>query len=173
MAGEEKSVNQRPVMKGITQTVGRLKILKKQVLSVILYSSAERRHSMVVPAALWKVKRDFHLGIFSLIHLKDDILYDCLHFVRTHLKSDGHFYANINTDAKPDVRWQGFPVVHRSLKFYEQACASNGLNLRDIGRLRDLGHVTGAASGMDNQCSRSGRLRDSNDLFRRGPRAHP
>jgi cyclopropane fatty-acyl-phospholipid synthase-like methyltransferase len=110
----------------------------------------DRRPSLIMAEDISRVELqaefDFIWAFSVLIHMKDDTLYDCLRFVRTHLKSDGHCFANVNTAVKTDHEWQGFPVVHRSVKFYEEACSNNGLNLRDIGRLRDLGHITGVKS---------------------------
>jgi cyclopropane fatty-acyl-phospholipid synthase-like methyltransferase len=206
------------------ETAGKL----KKMIESVWYNPAEKRHAMVGPAKLWKMKRDFQIqflkrvglepqhyfleigcgtlrggipiieylekghyfGIESrknvleegkkelheanlakkvpiliatdnissvklqmefdyiwafsvLIHMKDEILNDCLALVSKHLKMDGHFYANVNTSTEPDGEWEGFPVVHRSLKFYEKACHKNGLRMSTIGTLKDLGHITG------------------------------
>jgi SAM-dependent methyltransferase len=77
-----------------------------------------------------------------LIHMEDKILYDALGFVRRHLKDDGCFYGNVNFGDRPDksVGRLGFPVVHRSLRFYEEACSRNGLRVEDLGPLTDFGH---------------------------------
>ena len=95
-----------------------------------------------------KLNQEFdYIWAFSvLIHMKDEILKDCFSFVSKHLKSDGYFYANVNTSTGPDGEWKGedflFPIVHRSLEFYKEACAINGLKLTTVGKLRDLGHIT-------------------------------
>jgi SAM-dependent methyltransferase len=76
-----------------------------------------------------------------LIHMSDAILDATLACVRHHLKDDGRFLANVNIGECEDGRWQGFPVVHRSMDFYEGAAARHGLRVQDLGPLTDFGHV--------------------------------
>jgi SAM-dependent methyltransferase len=84
---------------------------------------------------------DYIWAFSVLIHMEDEILYDALGFVRRHLKDDGSFYGNVNVSDRPDGSWrQGFPVVRRSLQFYEEACSRNGLHVKDLGPLTDFGH---------------------------------
>jgi SAM-dependent methyltransferase len=85
-------------------------------------------------------KFDFLWAFSVLIHLNDRILNDSLGFVQRHLADHGFFYANVNCGERPNGKWQGFPVVHRSLPFYEDACSRNGLRVEDIGPLTDFGH---------------------------------
>ncbi len=59
-----------------------------------------------------------------------------------HLSPDGSFYANVNIGQQQDGIWQGFPVVWRSLNFYERVCLNEGLSLKVMGPLRDFGHVS-------------------------------
>jgi SAM-dependent methyltransferase len=77
-----------------------------------------------------------------LIHMTDEILTEALSFVKLHLSPDGSFYANVNIGRQQDEIWQGFPVVWRSLNFYERACLKEGLSLKVTGPLRDFGHVS-------------------------------
>ncbi|MDP2240438.1 MAG: hypothetical protein Q8K18_09800 [Burkholderiales bacterium] len=42
-----------------------------------------------------------------------------------------------------DEKWQGFPVVYRSLDFYIEAGFKNGLRVSDPGTLKSFGHITG------------------------------
>jgi cyclopropane fatty-acyl-phospholipid synthase-like methyltransferase len=77
-----------------------------------------------------------------LIHMTDEILAEALSFVKLHLSPDGSFYANVNIGQQQDGFWQGFPLVWRSLNFYEQACLKEGLSLKVMGPLRDFGHVS-------------------------------
>ncbi len=83
---------------------------------------------------------DYIWAFSVLIHMEDEILYDALDFVRRHLSDDGCFYGNVNIGNKPTGSWEKFPVVKRSLQFYEEACLRNGLRLEDLGPLTDLGH---------------------------------
>jgi T5SS/PEP-CTERM-associated repeat protein len=57
---------------------------------------------------------------------------------------NGSFHANVNIGDRAEGSWQGFPVVSRSLEFYNtEAAARNGLTVRDLGTLGDLGHQSG------------------------------
>jgi SAM-dependent methyltransferase len=87
-----------------------------------------------------KQKFDYIWGYVVLIHMEDKILYDSLRFVRHHVQEDACFYASVNVANRPDGSWQGFPVVFRSLGFYEEACARYGLQMKDLGPLEDLGY---------------------------------
>jgi SAM-dependent methyltransferase len=81
-----------------------------------------------------------------LIHLDDGTLTKVLEFVSRHLAPGGAFYANVNVGRREERSWQGFPVVTRLFEFYRDACATKGLDVRDIGSLRDFGHESGADS---------------------------
>ena len=82
-----------------------------------------------------------------LIHLDDPALEHALGFVARHLLPHGSFHGNVLlTSASGPVgvrRWQGFPVVTRPLDAYRAAAARHGLELRDLGPLERLGHVSG------------------------------
>ncbi len=86
---------------------------------------------------------DFVWAFSVLIHLNDEILHDCLHLVQKHLATNGTFYANVNFGQRHEGSWQGFPVVFRSLEFYQQAAAQHQLQVVDIGTLASLGHISG------------------------------
>ena len=88
-------------------------------------------------------KFDFIWGFSVLIHMGDEILDAALGFANEHLKRDGRFYANVNLGKDEDGDWQGFPVVRRTLEFYKKACAKNGLEVKNIGALREHGHASG------------------------------
>jgi cyclopropane fatty-acyl-phospholipid synthase-like methyltransferase len=87
-------------------------------------------------------KQNFIWAFSVLIHMKDEILLDCLAFVSRHLEDGGVFYANVNIGADPDREWQGFPVVSRSFDFYQDAGIRNELLVSDIGSLYSLGHIS-------------------------------
>lgn len=87
---------------------------------------------------------DFIWAFSVLIHLSDPVLNDLLSFVRVHLKRTGRFYANVNIGKKKDGYWdQGFPVVWRSIEFYERASLSSGLRVSDMGTIGSLGFESG------------------------------
>lgn len=85
---------------------------------------------------------DFVWAFSVLFHMTDDILNDCLSFIRKHLKKTGCFYANVNIGESEDCAWQGFPVTQRRLEFYKEVGLRNGLHVSDMGPLRILGHVS-------------------------------
>ena len=86
---------------------------------------------------------DFLWAFSVLIHLEDPILEEVLRFAARHLKSDGVFYANVDTADMEDGRWQEFPGVRRPMRFYAEVLDRNGLSFTDVASLRELGHVTG------------------------------
>jgi SAM-dependent methyltransferase len=86
---------------------------------------------------------DYVWAFSVLLHMTDDILDDCLAFVRRHLAQDGVFYANVNVGARLSGAWKGFPVVWRTFESYQQNLGRHGFALEDIGPLRAFGHVTG------------------------------
>ena len=91
-------------------------------------------------------KFDFIWAFSVLIHMSDEILNNTLDFVYKHLSDDGIFYANVNIGERKEANWQGFPVVGRTLEFYTQECAKNGLAVADIGAIKDHGHVSNVES---------------------------
>lgn len=86
---------------------------------------------------------DFFWAFSVFIHMPDPVLNNCLHFVKNYLKIDGNLYANVNIGNKQEGSWQGFPINYRSIEFYQQQCVKNGLEMTDLGCLKDLGHVSG------------------------------
>jgi hypothetical protein len=101
------------------------------------------------------LERKFHfIWSFSvLIHMTDGILSECLDCVARHLTTEGTFYANVLLWRRielPWLRWRGFPVVVRSLAFYEEQAALHGLEVKKLGQLRHLGHRSGMP-GQDRQ----------------------
>lgn len=83
---------------------------------------------------------DYIWSFSVLIHMSDKILDKTLGFVARHLSVEGLFYANVNIGEDEEGNWQGFPVVWRSFDFYRHACAKHGLQVLDIGPLKDHGH---------------------------------
>ena len=75
-----------------------------------------------------------------LIHMSDPILDQAARLIASHLAVGGTFYGSINRDSKRDGNWQGFPIVHRELAFYEEVFGRHRLAVTDLGSLRDFGH---------------------------------
>lgn len=86
---------------------------------------------------------DFAMAFSVMIHMTDEVASTATRFVARHLAPAGAFYANVNLGNTPERRWEGFPVVSRSLEFYEALGEHAGLRVTAVGRLRDLGHVSG------------------------------
>lgn len=93
-----------------------------------------------IPSLNLQKEFDYIWAFSVLTHMTDEILRDAISFVRRHLKDDGCFYANVNIGNRPDGSWHGFPLVYRSLRFYEEACSRDGLRVKDLGPLTDFGH---------------------------------
>lgn len=89
------------------------------------------------------IKFDIMFAFSVLIHMEDEITKKCIKFVADNIKSSGLFYANVNTEKYPDANWQGFPIVFRSLEFYEELAHSNDLIVSNLGPLEKLGHISG------------------------------
>ena len=89
-----------------------------------------------------------------LIHMSDSVLEGALEAVARHLGPSGIFYANVNIDERPEGKWQGFPIVCRSMAFYQQAAARYGLMLEDLGSLKSLGHIHPRLSEEKQACQR-------------------
>ncbi|SFN72464.1 Methyltransferase domain-containing protein [Bizionia echini] len=81
-----------------------------------------------------------------LIHLEDAIAESCFQFVSKYLAADGEFYANVNLADFKDGTWLEFPIVFRSLEFYNTLAAKNGMKVDVLGDLLSLGHDTGKNS---------------------------
>jgi SAM-dependent methyltransferase len=78
-----------------------------------------------------------------LLHLEDAALDTALEFVRRHLTDEGHLYANVNLGDGQLGSWEGFPIVARPIDWYAERGRAAGLDVASIGRLRELGHVSG------------------------------
>ena len=84
-----------------------------------------------------------------LIHLEDAIAESCFQFVSKYLAADGVFFANVNIADYEDGTWVEFPIVFRSLEFYNTLAAKNGMKVAVLGSILELGHNTGKK--MDRQ----------------------
>ena len=96
-------------------------------------------------ANLQLARRFDYIWAFSvLIHLEDEILLSTLTFVDRHLASSGQFLANVNLGQRQDDEWHhGFPVVWRSLEFYERLASRAGMTAHDLGIIVSLGFESG------------------------------
>ena len=93
-----------------------------------------------------------------LIHMSDPVLDAALAAVARHIESSGVFYATVHIGERSERNWQGFPIVTRSIPFYEQAASRHGLSLCDIGSLNSLGHVHPRLSAERQACQRMLRI---------------
>jgi SAM-dependent methyltransferase len=95
-------------------------------------------------------KFDLVWAFSVLIHMDDTILNSCLDFVSRHLTPNGRMYANVSIGTGKDGRWKEFPVVSRTEDFYKTAAERHGLQVREVGTLGSLGHLSGSP-GQDLQ----------------------
>ena len=86
---------------------------------------------------------EYMLAFSVLIHLDDAICEQCLEFVSLNLSGAGACYANVNVESHPDDRWEEFPIVFRSVKFYQKLAHLYGLEVSVLGTLAELGHHSG------------------------------
>jgi cyclopropane fatty-acyl-phospholipid synthase-like methyltransferase len=89
-----------------------------------------------------------------LIHMSDDVLAECLDFVRRHLKDGGALYANAMVGKRLEhrwLRWREFPVVRRPAEFYRDMASRNGLSVDDVGPLSSKGHPLSSLLKVDNR----------------------
>jgi len=93
-------------------------------------------------------KFDFIWSFSVLFHMTDEILDDALAAVSRALKDDGVFYANVHLGHERDA-WLEFPVVWRTMDAYREKCARVGLEVTEVGLLRDLGHLSKIESQDD------------------------
>lgn len=89
--------------------------------------------------ALGNRQYDFVWAFSVLIHMSDSVLRNMLEFVSRHMKDDGVFYANVRIGEDDDGEWQGFPVVTRTLAFYEREAERHGLVIKNLGSMASLG----------------------------------
>lgn len=73
-----------------------------------------------------------------LYHLSDELVEDWFANVRKRLAPKGRYWANFNDDMD-ESRWLEFPFVRRGVEFYEDLAERNGLRLRVLGTIGDLG----------------------------------
>lgn len=121
----------------IEQAREELKEEKLQAKQPMLYSF-DRFSELNLP-----VKFDVIFSFSVLIHMKDEILEECISFVKASLKEEGVFYANVNIGARESRDWLEFPVMFKPLSFYEEVAAKYNLKVDFLGELKTLGHISG------------------------------
>ncbi len=89
-------------------------------------------------AALADETFDMLWSFSVLYHLSDDLVEDWFANVKRRLKPDGRYWANYN-DGMEESRWLEFPFLSRDASFYEQIAEKNGLSLKTLGTLEELG----------------------------------
>lgn len=85
-------------------------------------------------------KGDVIWAFSVLIHMTDELVVNCLEFVKKNLAEEGFFYANVNVGNESDGKWKEYPVKWRPLDWYNQKAKSVGLKLENIGSLANFGH---------------------------------
>lgn len=107
----------------------------------------DKRPELIAAPSLGSVqlgrKADRVWAFSVLMHLDDERLEECFDFARRHLADDGVFYANAITEELEPARWREFPVLPRPVDVYREHAARAGLSVEDLGRLSELGHITG------------------------------
>jgi SAM-dependent methyltransferase len=80
-----------------------------------------------------------------LIHMEDEISAGCLLYLAQALRVGGLYHANaiLGDDHTSRLGKAGFPVVTRPIEFYERLAVNAGLEMRNLGTLRSLGHELG------------------------------
>jgi len=87
----------------------------------------------------------FHfIWAYSVVfHMEDPVVEDTLGFVAGHLRRGGRFYANVEAGPRKVEDWLDFPVVRRPVSWYRERARAHGLEVRDLGTLRELGQESG------------------------------
>ncbi|GFE68173.1 cyclopropane-fatty-acyl-phospholipid synthase family protein [Chroococcus sp. FPU101] len=100
-------------------------------------------------------KFDFIWAFSVLFHMSDEILDSYLSLISKSLKNDGAFYANVmiynslDEKSKQTGNWKEFPVMNRTLDFYQELGLHHNLGFAELGTLADLGHLSN--TGQDQQ----------------------
>ncbi len=82
-------------------------------------------------------------------HLDDDLIDACMKSISALLAPNGACYATVNIEAS-EGEWLEFPYVKRSLEFYKRLAESHGLEMLNLGAIRNWGFTTAASVGQHN-----------------------
>ena len=86
---------------------------------------------------------DYVWAFSVLMHLEDAELESALAFSARHLRADGTFFANVHLGDGRLGTWSGFPINARPLDWYRACAHEVGFSTEPLGRLCELGHVSG------------------------------
>lgn len=84
------------------------------------------------------VAYDFILSFSVMFHLTDELVTQLFERVGKTLAPDGRYWANINRH-EDESRWLEFPFQKREPAFYGELAGRNGLEMTELGTLKDLG----------------------------------
>ena len=76
-------------------------------------------------------------------HLEDPQLTVAFDFIAKHLTEEGVAYGNVHLGEGRLGSWADFPILARPLDWYEERAAEAGLRVEPLGRLQELGHLSG------------------------------
>ncbi|TFG02106.1 MAG: class I SAM-dependent methyltransferase [Promethearchaeota archaeon] len=114
----------------------RAKVIKEAKKELKLYHLEEKKPKLIYFKKFNELKFSKKFDViwaFSvLIHLKDEMLDKCLEFIRNNLKQDGRFFCNVNVTPNEKL-WRDFPLILRSLEFYENKARKHNLKIQIIG----------------------------------------
>ncbi len=96
------------------------------------------RHTATLAGVTFPQRFNFIWAFAVLIHMTDDIASDCLALVAGALAPQGRFYATVNVSGRAEGKWHGFPVVSRTVAFYEHLARAHRLALTDMGSMRPI-----------------------------------
>ncbi len=97
---------------------------------------------------------DFIWAFSVLIHLSDAKLDEMLAFAASNLSQAGKIFANVHYGDRPDGHWRNFVLVSRTHAFYQNAFEKHGLRIRDMGALREFGHIARPRSEQEELAQR-------------------
>ena len=89
-------------------------------------------------AALGDETFDILWSFSVLFHLSDELIEEWFANVKRRLAPTGHYWANFN-DGLEDSRWLEFPFLNRKAEFYEDIAQRNGLTMKTLGTIEELG----------------------------------
>jgi cyclopropane fatty-acyl-phospholipid synthase-like methyltransferase len=116
-----------------------LKEARKELAEAGLEHKQPRLIHAADPAQI-ELKAPFEVAwaFMVLIHMTDEIVDAYLRFVSQRMAESGEFYANAALGDHVHGKWQGFPVLSRTLEFYQRSASSHGLSVSELGTLASV-----------------------------------